>query len=94
MNSTKIASAVAILVALAAPLASQPALAADEGATATQTRMVTMFDKNKDGMINKQEFMAEMERRWNMMDKQNKGMLAPRDAMTLLDNTNKFWIPH
>ena len=35
---------------------------------------------NKDGMITKKDFMAMMEKKWNAMDKGNKGMLSAADG--------------
>jgi hypothetical protein len=39
----------------------------------------------KDGMVTKADFMKMMEKRWDMMDKQKKGMMSEKDIGKLLD---------
>ncbi len=38
---------------------------------------------NKDGMVTKQEFMSMMEKKFDAMDKQKKGMLSADDVMKI-----------
>lgn len=45
---------------------------------------------NKDGMITKKDFMAMMEKKFDAMDKQKKGMLSTTDAMKIFrENTGQ-----
>jgi hypothetical protein len=39
---------------------------------------------NKDGMVTKKSFMAMMEKRWNMRDKDKKGVLHKDEVMKLI----------
>jgi hypothetical protein len=70
------------LATMAAPLA----FAADGDGMATfRKEMQTMA--NKDGMITKKDFMAMMEKKWNAMDKGNKGMLSMADVMRIFSDS-------
>ena len=42
---------------------------------------------NKDGMVTKKDFMAMMEKKWDAMDKGNKGMLSTTDVMKIFSDT-------
>ena len=68
--------------ALAAPIA----FAADgDGMQSFQREVKAMADK--DGMVSKKDFMAMMEKKWNAMDKGNKGMLSMADIMRIFSDT-------
>jgi Ca2+-binding EF-hand superfamily protein len=41
---------------------------------------------NKEGMITKKDFMAMMEKRFDMMDKNKKGMIHASDAMKIFSD--------
>jgi hypothetical protein len=41
---------------------------------------IKAMDKDKDGMISKAEFMAMMEQKFDMMDKERKGRLSAEDV--------------
>jgi hypothetical protein len=41
---------------------------------------------NKDGMVSKKDFMAMMEKRFDMMDKGKKGMITTADAMKVFSD--------
>lgn len=41
---------------------------------------------NKEGMITKKDFMAMMEKRFDMMDKNKKGMIHTSDAMKIFSD--------
>jgi hypothetical protein len=69
-----------------ATLASPFAFAADgDGMVTFRKEMQTMA--NKDGMVSKKDFMAMMEKKWNAMDKGNKGMLSMSDIMRIFSDT-------
>ena len=45
---------------------------------------------NKDGMVSKKDFMAMMEKKFDAMDKQKKGMLSTADVMKIFrENTGQ-----
>ena len=70
------------LAALSAPLAN----AADgDGMAGFRKEMTTMA--NKDGMVSKKDFMAMMEKKWDTMDKGNKGMLPVAQVMQIFSDT-------
>ncbi len=70
------------MTTVAAPIA----FAADgDGMVTFRKEMQTMA--NKDGMVSKKDFMAMMEKKWNAMDKGNKGMLSMADIMHIFSDT-------
>jgi hypothetical protein len=83
MNLKKTAMLVVMgMSALAAPIA----FGADgDGMQSFQREVKTMA--NKDGMVSKKDFMAMMEKKWNAMDKGNKGMLSTADVMRIFSET-------
>ena len=83
MNLKKTAMLVVMgMSALAAPIA----FGADgDGMQSFQREVKTMA--NKDGMVTKKDFMAMMEKKWNAMDKGNKGMLSTADVMRIFSET-------
>ena len=83
MNLKKTAMLVVMgMSALAAPIA----FGADgDGMQSFQREVKTM--ENKDGMVTKKDFMAMMEKKWNAMDKGNKGMLSTADVMRIFGET-------
>ena len=83
MNLKKTAMLVVMgMSALAAPIA----FGADgDGMQSFQREVKTMA--NKDGMVSKKDFMAMMEKKWNAMDKGNKGMLSTADVMRIFTET-------
>ena len=83
MNLKKTAMLVVMgMSALAAPIA----FGADgDGMQSFQREVKTMA--NKDGMVSKKDFMAMMEKKWNAMDKGNKGMLSTSDVMRIFSET-------
>lgn len=44
-------------------------------------RMMRVMDKNKDGMVSRQEYMEHMGAQFDMMDQGKKGMLTSRQFM-------------
>jgi hypothetical protein len=61
---------------------SAPVFAADgDGMQTFQAEVKKMA--NKDGMVTKKEFMAMMEKKFDAMDKQKKGMLSADDIMKI-----------
>ena len=77
------------LFAAAAIGLSSAALAATPTATNAEWRgmIETMYqgmDTNKDGMVSKKEFLAEMGKRFDKMDKAKKGMLDRRSIEEIL----------
>jgi len=83
MNLKRAAMLVVVsMSALAAPIA----FGADgDGMQSFQREVKTMA--NKDGMVSKKDFMAMMEKKWNAMDKGNKGMLSTADVMRIFSDT-------
>ena len=83
MNLKKTAMLVVMgMSALAAPIA----FGADgDGMQSFQREVKTMA--NKDGMVSKKDFMAMMEKKWNAMDKGNKGMLSTADVMRIFSDS-------
>ena len=77
----------ALLIALGMATTAMPlAFAADgDGMQSFRKEMQTMA--NKEGMISKKDFMAMMEKKWNAMDKSNKGMLSMADVMRIFSDT-------
>lgn len=67
---------------------SAPVFAADGDAMQSFAKDVSTMT-TKDGMISKKDFMAMMEKRWNAMDKQKKGMLSKDDVMKIFAMDNK-----
>ncbi|MDQ6620421.1 MAG: hypothetical protein M3Z31_12140 [Pseudomonadota bacterium] len=87
MNMKNTARALTVAAMLGLASMSTAVFAADgDGMQSFATDMKKMA--NKDGMVTKKDFMAMMEKRWDAMDKQNKGMLSQADAMRIFrDNT-------
>ena len=84
MNRTMKALSFGAMLAIAA-LSAPVALADDTGLTPFSMEMKKMA--NKEGMISKKDFMAMMEKKWNAMDKGNKGMLSAADVMRIFSDT-------
>lgn len=70
------------IAALSAPVAL--AVAEDTGLSPFSMEMKKMA--NKEGMITKKDFMAMMEKRFEMMDKGKKGMISMSDAMKIFSD--------
>jgi hypothetical protein len=68
------------IAALAAPLA----FADDTGLDPYTKHLAMMTDKN--GMISKKDFMAMMEKRFDMMDKKKTGMISKESAMVIFSD--------
>lgn len=68
------------IAALSAPVA----LADDTGLSPLTSDVKKMA--NKEGMITKKDFMAMMEKRFDMMDKNKKGMIHTSDAMKIFSD--------
>jgi hypothetical protein len=66
--------------ALSAPLA----LADDTGLDPFTTHVARMIDK--DGMMSKKNFMAMMEKRFDMMDKKKIGKISRADVMAIFSD--------
>ncbi|MEP7061216.1 MAG: hypothetical protein ABI881_02395 [Betaproteobacteria bacterium] len=64
---------------------SLPALAADGDGMQSFARETKMM-ANKDGMVTKQDFMKMMEKKFDAMDKQRKGMLSTDDIMRIFSD--------
>lgn len=64
-----------------------PAFAADGDGMQSFARETQQM-ANKDGMVNKRDFMKMMEKKFDAMDKAHKGMLSAADIMRIFnDNT-------
>jgi Ca2+-binding EF-hand superfamily protein len=83
MNLSKAGIGLALgLTLVSAPLA----FAADgDGMVAFREQMQSMA--NKDGMISRKEFLAMMERKFDAMDKDRKGMLSIGDLMRIFSDS-------
>jgi len=68
------------IAALAAPVA----LADDTGLDPFSTHLARMTDK--DGMVSKKDFMAMMEKRFDMMDKKKIGRISRADVMAIFSD--------
>lgn len=88
MNVKHAVRAVSLAAMLGLASLSLPAFAADGDAMQSFAKDVSTM-ANKDGMITKKDFMAMMEKRWNAMDKQKKGMLSKEDVMKIFAMDNK-----
>jgi len=88
MNVKHAVRAMSLAAMLGLACLSVPVLAADGDAMQSfATDMNKMA--NKEGMISKKDFMSMMEKRWNAMDKQKKGMLTKEDVMKIFAMDNK-----
>jgi hypothetical protein len=67
MNAIKLASA--LIIAVAATGLSQPVLAQEGTQDFKDLFKMVMMDKDKDGMVSKKEFMAMMEKAYDMKAK-------------------------
>ena len=76
-----------LLLALGMASVSAPLAFAADGDAMQSFRTEVQTMANKDGMITKKEFMAMMEKKWNAMDKGNKGMLSAADVMRIFSDT-------
>jgi len=83
MNQTVKALSFGAMLAIAA-LSAPVALADDTGLSPFSMHMKQMTDK--EGMISKKDFMAMMEKRWDMMDKGKKGRISTADAMKIFSD--------
>ena len=76
-------------------LSAAPSFAADGDAMTSYTKARNDFMTgmkpmaNKDGMIMKKDFMAMMEKKFDAMDKNKKGMLPIDDVMAIFGYQNK-----
>ena len=62
-------------------MAAPVALADDTGLDPFSTHLARMTDK--DGMVSKKDFMAMMEKRFDMMDKKKIGRISRADVMAI-----------
>ena len=76
-----------LLLALGMASVSAPLAFAADGDAMQSFRTEVQTMANKDGMITKKEFMAMIEKKWNAMDKSNKGMLSAADVMRIFSDT-------
>ena len=84
MKQTMKAMSFAAMLGIAA-LSAQVALAeGDTGLSPLTSDLKKM--SNKEGMITKKDFMAMMEKRFDMMDKAKKGMIHMTDAMKIFSD--------
>jgi len=83
MKQTMKAMSFAAMLGIAA-LSASVALADDTGLSPLTSDLKKM--SNKEGMITKKDFMAMMEKRFDMMDKSKKGMISMNDAMKLFSD--------
>ncbi len=83
MKQTMKALSFAAMLGIAA-LSAQVALADDTGLSPLTSDVKKMA--NKEGMITKKDFMAMMEKRFDMMDKAKKGMIHTSDAMKIFSD--------
>ncbi len=68
------------IAALSAPAFAQ----SDTGLDPFTKHLATMTDKN--GMVSKKDFMAMMEKRFDMMDKKKMGMISKDQAMAIFSD--------
>lgn len=69
-----------------AALSASVALAAAEDTGLSPFSMEMKKMSNKEGMVTKKDFMAMMEKRFDMMDKNKKGMIHMNDAMKIFSD--------
>ena len=69
------------IAALSTPLAFAQS---DTGLDPFTKHLATMTDKN--GMVSKKDFMAMMEKRFDMMDKKKMGMITKDQAMAIFSD--------
>jgi Spy/CpxP family protein refolding chaperone len=86
MKRVKVAAVAAtVLLASATMLGATPSLAGPPD----EREVIEMLQKSgmmrQDGMVSKQDFMKMMEKRFEMMDKQKKGMLSAKEIAKILD---------
>jgi Ca2+-binding EF-hand superfamily protein len=62
-----------------------PALAAPPSQTEVNEMLKKSGAMRSDGMVSKQEFMKMMEKRFDAMDKQKKGMISAEEIAKILD---------
>ena len=79
----------ALCLAATVGIGASNAFAADgDGKYGWDNEVRKMADKN--GMISKKDYMAMMEKKFDAMDKQKKGMLSEADVMRIFrDNTGQ-----
>jgi hypothetical protein len=86
MNQTVKTLSFGAMLAIAA-LSAPVALAAADTDTGLSPFSVEMKKMStKEGMITKKDFMAMMEKRFDMMDKSKKGMISMNDAMKIFSD--------
>ena len=73
--------AFSMTAALPVNAAAGPQGAADFPDLFWSERLMTAMDKNKDGMVSRQEFMDYMGAQYDMMDSSKKGMLTKQQFM-------------
>ena len=83
MKQTMKAMSFAAMLGIAA-LSASVALADDTGLSPLTSDLKKM--SNKEGMITKKDFMAMMEKRFDMMDKNKKGMIHMTEATKIFSD--------
>jgi len=86
MNISRFSRTAVFTLSLAAPLAfaqNDPAIDPNQ-IKAMAMEMAKAMDVNHDGMVSKQEFMKMMERKWNEMDNNKKGMVSVDRAAEMI----------
>jgi hypothetical protein len=88
MKIAKIAAITTLALAAGAlQLGAAPALAGPPD----ETEVIEMLKKSRmvrqDGMVTKSDFIKLMEKRFDAMDKQKKGMVSAKDIAKILDPT-------
>jgi hypothetical protein len=87
MNLKQTARVLSLAAMLGMAALSAPAFAADGDMMASRAELTKMA--NKDGMITKKDFMMMMEKKFDQMDKGNKGMLSVDDVMRIYGRSDK-----
>jgi len=85
MNLTKLATAAILAFSFTAP------------AVADNSRMlediIAKECQAQAGMVTKAAFMKAVEKRFDMVDKGNKGMISTKDAVMIITGNQKLWTP-
>lgn len=89
MSFTRLASIASLVAVLGMPLASQ----AQDNSRALED-MIAKECQAQAGMVTKAAFMKAVERRFDKLDAQKKGMISTKDAARLIAGDMKIWSPN
>jgi Ca2+-binding EF-hand superfamily protein len=88
MRRVNLAAFAATLLIAGSAALMPPALAAPPSQAEVQEMLKKSGTMRSDGMVTKQDFMKMMEKRFDAMDKQKKGMVSAEDIAKILDPSN------